>query len=601
MLDRIGKSGQTTVEPPISDAARQTSRQDRAGNGLAAVTAEAQPLPDSSLPLVTERFQPDSIESLSLSGVEERAEIADPETSYSSSDARAALEGDNTLPWLGGEPDDESVYGALKGDAVSERDAERLGQAAQSWADESRSDLTGGIGRLRQNGIDVHQDAASAILNLRQDRQPGVERKVESLSQITDIPSFVTVATMVAAANGCSARELADDFAAAGNYVVDMNKDFGEINELIGKAVTNQASEKELRQLNQLLRPHSHNLSLIQTWLNAKCEQLKRDGSLSPMQEAKMEAVFSSLAGRLGEECEKIDNAIALCVECLPEHEPVSRANVIQAHLIEARSVLNAVKNLPQATASKIPEKAMRKLIGELDRHCLGIEKLRQLEAGVKEAPRVDEALESQLRPAGLWGEIKMDKPGKKAGEAVKKALTERWGAINQGRSNEKPLKHVAHPGITQTEYLSLFVNNQLKHAGAPKSAMPRMKVLIREGRAKALNELPESWRVIARDLKFKHNGGEQAVKSVITPSAHFLNDRLAEPSAKRGIASSDRLSETRHVPNLASTELSNAEGKKIFSGLRHGILDAYDLSGRNLLALPEKTTAGHTAGRQQR
>ena len=102
------------------------------------------------------------------------------------------------------------------------------------------------------------------------------------------------------------------------------------------------------------------------------------------------------------------------------------------------------------------------------------------------------------------------------------------------------------------------------------------------------LGSNPEAWDPLNKDLQFTHQGKACEVKSTITPSAHFLKDNLVNPQFKRGVAAGDRLSQTRHIPNLAQTELKNGEGKKIFSALRHGVLDAYKVSGKNLRALPE-------------
>ena len=114
--------------------------------------------------------------------------------------------------------------------------------------------------------------------------------------------------------------------------------------------------------------------------------------------------------------------------------------------------------------------------------------------------------------------------------DSVWGAFTQHWDAINEGRSNKDLLHIVSHPRISQQEYLKMFVENQLTHAGVAKSDMPDLDVLVGEGRAEILGSNPEAWDPLDKDLQFTHQGKTCEVKSTITPSAHFLKDNLVNP-----------------------------------------------------------------------
>ena len=299
-----------------------------------------------------------------------------------------------------------------------------------------------------------------------------------------------------------------------------------------------------------------------------------------------MEAVFASLGGRLAEKHQQLANTTALCSDFLPDRQPVSRAKHIKLHYLDAKSVLQAVRSMKDN--QNIPEPALNKLTRELEAHCSALQKLYKLENEPAHNLKASKTLQEQLKPASLWGDASASSPKKKGEKYLRDAFTQHWDAINEGRSGKKLLETISHPDISQQEYLKLFVENQLKHAGVAKSDMPDLGVLVGEGRAEILGSNPEAWDPLNKDLQFTHQGKTCEVKSTITPSAHFLKDNLVNPQFKRGVAAGDRLSQTRHIPNLAQTELKNGEGKKIFSALRHGVLDAYKVSGKNLRALPE-------------
>ena len=76
--------------------------------------------------------------------------------------------------------------------------------------------------------------------------------------------------------------------------------------------------------------------------------------------------------------------------------------------------------------------------------------------------------------------------------------------------------------------------------------------------------------------------GRLQKLTSTITPAPQFNEPHFHYSYGGRGVSSGNR-TQGRHVSNLAHSELTNEAGQQVFSGLRHGILDAYRINADQL------------------
>lgn len=604
------KNNQPIAERPNLGAATPAPTTNK-NSASAPVTVEAEVHPLSGQPPPpSDHQQPQSIEqrdvgSAEAAGLPTIAEEVE-EGGFQGSEwaTKGLFETGQTTPWVSEKDHEGSLYGAMTGKPIDDAFVDRLVEGIQTMVDKEINTMSERIDALlekhfgdlltqekaaeiRSIAESIDEDAASFI----DDTDVAVKEVVYELSNIEDAHAFMvaagTTAASIATESGIPPDELTRDLASATNYLLQVNQDSDQINRLVDKAMAGEASKEELGQLNSLLRSHTHNLNLVESWLSEKCMQVREDGRTSAEAKAEMEGILVSLTGRLTEKHVQLINVMSMCSDQLPENEPVSRAQLLHLNQIDAQSVLRAVKSIP-GCAAKVPSEAVEDLVKNLEEHCGNLQKLSDLESG-QEPAKMNKPLGSQLSSVQQWGTVTARSPGKKAGKNLRQELEQHWNAVNQGKSKEPLLSATTNPGISQIEYLNLFVKNQLKNAGVPDSEMPNMKVLVEESRAEVLNNNPDAWRPINRDVEFSCGGENCTVKSSITPSAHFLNDKITDPSPKRGISAGDRLTETKHVPNLALSELRNAAGERIFSGLRHGILDAYSINGKTLMSLPKE------------
>ena len=139
------------------------------------------------------------------------------------------------------------------------------------------------------------------------------------------------------------------------------------------------------------------------------------------------------------------------------------------------------------------------------------------------------------------------------------------------------------------------FMQYRLEKAGVPKNRMPELESALFESYNRVVNDQP--WEPVSKRVRTTLPDARDkgvVVESRIVPgkalAAHF-----AEDYASNGICCSDR-TQYRHVPNLALTTLTNEKGDTLFSGLRHGVIDAYDIDDKRLARLPDaelRTMAG--------
>ena len=161
---------------------------------------------------------------------------------------------------------------------------------------------------------------------------------------------------------------------------------------------------------------------------------------------------------------------------------------------------------------------------------------------------------------------------------------------------NDQPWLPLAHDKVGQTRMLQEFIRYRLTAAGVRERDIPDLKFMSGQAKCQTFSDQP--WAPIDKEVRYyppasssNWQTDEKTVRSTITPARalaeHFERDY--ESSGVNGVPCMDRL-QYRHVPNLAHTQASDKTGRVLFSGLRHGVLDSYDLNAKNLKKLPDET-----------
>ena len=120
-----------------------------------------------------------------------------------------------------------------------------------------------------------------------------------------------------------------------------------------------------------------------------------------------------------------------------------------------------------------------------------------------------------------------------------------------------------------------------------PTGRTPNLKRQFPAAKNRVINDQP--WGEVTNRIRTSmpgEPGRTVAVDSPIVPAKAFAG-RFAEDYPSNGVNCSDR-TQYKHVPNLAQTTLTNSSGEVLFSGLRHGVLDSYDIDAEHLASLPD-------------
>ena len=91
--------------------------------------------------------------------------------------------------------------------------------------------------------------------------------------------------------------------------------------------------------------------------------------------------------------------------------------------------------------------------------------------------------------------------------------------------------------------------------------------------------------------VQFSLDGASHDFRSVITPGKHVSDKHLSDDQkyGSNGYCSGDRLLQYKHVPNMAHTELFDEGGNRLFSAVRHGVIDPYRLQPKNIRKLSDQ------------
>lgn len=428
------------------------------------------------------------------------------------------------------------------------------------------------LAALRVRDRRVTQEASQATVNRLSSGEPGGPQELS-----------VYLADQVAKGN--ISRDLVPDLETAISYVGHIDKDIARATELLGKPDQHTSlSGEEQAEVQALLASGKHNLSLMQNWLTTKKAQLADKDQL-PCQTA---TLIRGLQQRVAERHMKV-------VDLISEHdfdempqESVSRSDRINANLLQAGSALKVASQLSVPGLAE-PEKA--RVVQVLEEHHAALVQAKEINDTQGKGSQLPEGKLS-LADKEVWGNpftLILPRKGKK--DSIK-ALAAHWDDKLQHKSSQ-PWLPLAHDKIGQSRMLQEFIRHRLLAAGVEKRNLPDLEFLFKRENSQTFNE--QAWDPIHKQLRYDlPPAGPGAppetrlAKSDITPAKAFAKS-FPQDYPSNGINCADRL-EYRHVPNLAHTQVADQDDRVLFSGLRHGVLDAYDLTAKNLNKLPDVT-----------
>ena len=352
------------------------------------------------------------------------------------------------------------------------------------------------------------------------------------------------------------------------NFAQKIDHDIVRASELLEKSEHTPLNKQEQGEVNGLLRAGKYNLAQVQRWTSVVRDEFKGLPTIHDF--------IIKLQERLADR--HMDLADLMCLydidQSPPEHA-VSRTDRIDYNLITADAAIKVAGGL---TASGLSVEAKQQLVEVLEEHRAGLLMAKDFALGGS-----GDSDSLQVLPESVWNSFDLTK-GKKTGDSIV-ALQQHWADKAAGTTTDSWLP-LAHPELTQEQMLLEFTSYQLKQAGVAEKDMPNLKFEFKNATNRTRNELP--WEPIDKELHYYSVEGELlTAHSKITPAkdmaGHFAKDIPAN-----GVCCGDRMQYT-HVPNLARTELIDDNGETMFSALRHGVLDAYDISASNLRKLPEQ------------
>ena len=438
--------------------------------------------------------------------------------------------------------------------------------------------LEQGAASLAEGSVAEHAEATQRLDTLLQANKPLGKEGINSILNMVAMHSDTNLVT----------PHEAENIQYAGNYLLKLDQDMATTVQLVDKFAAGDISEAEMTQLNGLLKTHKHNLAVLQTWLGEPGNGLTSQTAL------KMTELLSQ---HIADRHMDLADMMAMCVDGLPEREPISRGQSIQNGMVSANSMIHSLDNLHRYMPVKEQyHKHIATTREQIANLATRLQKLFNVERGPSEVS-TEQPLSEQMASVAAYEDAEFDTSRKSsharpASELAKteagKELIKRWDQMSASGSKEAYLPaHVK--GMSQVEMLSLFTQYNMKKApGYDKNDWTDFNFVHHQAQVHTLNRSnPGAWKKIENNVGFPCLGQEHTVTSTITPEG---------ADKGTGACSGDRITQTDRVPNLATTQVSDSSGKVLFKGIRHGILTPYNLVGKNLSRLPREDIANMLA-----
>ena len=367
------------------------------------------------------------------------------------------------------------------------------------------------------------------------------------------------------------ATDLREPLYAMVNYDKKLNKDMQRL-EMLGQKLQNQGlSRRESLEMKALMNCNKYNLSFAQGWLSAAMALRVDAGTMNEP----TATLFTALSNRLATRHMNLADTISLYEDRLPAREPLSRRDRIEYNLLTAHAGLRTFDIMMRSQRDTRPNTfvKMKRTRRSLERHCIELEQAAKL---ARSRIKID-ASNPQLRleSPDAWTEdfdLVKNKKQIRLPPQVAEQLSSDW-------NKNPPVLTLRHPHLSQGDMTRLFITFQLKREGIDIKQLPEFETTYEQALITEINQ--GEWPIIDRSLQFNINGKKHTCRSTITPGRHLVG-RFPKPYKDNGISYADRL-QADHAPNMAHTQLVAEDGETLFSGVRHGILDAYDYGDKRV------------------
>lgn len=147
-----------------------------------------------------------------------------------------------------------------------------------------------------------------------------------------------------------------------------------------------------------------------------------------------------------------------------------------------------------------------------------------------------------------------------------------------------------SHPELNERQLLTMWIELYAEQSPA---VAPYLADLQPNFHAQLENQInTASWRPISVQFHDRQDGTLFKMQSDIVPARHMEEAGLKSSYGGKAVSSHSRMN-GMHVSNLAQTKLSAGNQGELFRGLRHGILDSYKLTEKNLRTAPDSMLQG--------
>ena len=417
---------------------------------------------------------------------------------------------------------------------------------------------------LQTNSTDYHQATAINEKTVKDLEDANHERLNQYIKDFTDVYEGTEATHGIA-------TDLRDPLYAMVNYSAKLDKDMQRL-EMLGQKLQNQGlSKRESLEMKALMNCNRYNLSFAQGWLSATMALKANAGTMNEP----TATLLTALSNRLATQHMNLADTISLYEDRLPAKEPLSRRDRIEYNLLTARAGLRAFDAMMRSQRNIRPNMflKMKRTRRSLEKHCIELEQSARLARGRIKIDESDPQL--RLESPDAWTEdfdLVKNKGQIRLPPQAAEQLSGDW-------NKNPPLLTLTHPHLSQRDMTRLFITFQLKREGIDIAQLPKFETIYEQALITEINQ--GEWPIIDRSLQFNINGNRHTCRSTITPGRHLMG-RFPKPCKDNGISYADRL-QVDHAPNMSHTQLVAEDGETLFSGVRHGILDAYDYNDKRV------------------
>ncbi|MGU9978115.1 MAG: inositol phosphate phosphatase SopB [Candidatus Oxydemutatoraceae bacterium WSBS_2016_MAG_OTU14] len=423
-----------------------------------------------------------------------------------------------------------------------------------------------------------------------QERDVTTPGEAQSFSKVSESLAFGHISNMTnylanSAATGDIPSDMTEDMVTAIEFAHQSHEDTNRIANLFGKLNDGVLTKSEKSELDGLMSSNQYNQKLVSSWLFRKEIQLEKAGTLTPQ----AKNLLGGLQMRLANSNMAIaDMSNLFDYENMAPLDSVSRSDRLNAHLIQAGAALDVAESLAKTETTPEKKNVLNAMVSVLREQHSMIGQAKYMEDNPTQPTEamIDPNRKLKTVNKELWDDAFTLTTAGKGKEKSIEALQKGWEQKLQGNDRSGRWIPLSKPGVAQNRMSTEFMKFMLKKANVfPKGKMPDLKFMMKEANNKVINA--QRWDPVLTEVKYsvpQERGQDikRTAYSNITPG-QAMQKHFETPYESNGVNCSDRVTQYEHVPNLAHTSLRDEDGKVLFSGLRHGILDPYELTGKGL------------------